>query len=254
MADLQVRAGPESIEAVAAGEAVCRYRFAPGLWKPYVQVLRLPGGPNLLDDAPADHPHHHGLWFGHGRLEDASGGLHDVWLERPGCGRIVHLDLTAAPTGWVARAEWRAADGRPLARDRRSFRFEVGGDSVVLALEYELEGPGVRLRGTNEAGLPLLRPAPWIAARGGGRAHDSEGREGESGIFGQPAGWVDCSGPGGGLRVHGDPGNLGRPERWFVRDYGPFGPNDGHFDPEPRPLPLRLKYTVVAHRGQGAGR
>lgn len=236
----------QTVEVRADAEAVLRYRFGAPLWKPYVQSLRLPGGPELLADAPEDHPHHHGLWFGHGRVE-ARGELHDLWLERPGRGRLVHTGLTLGVDGFRATADWLGADGRLLARDRRTFRVALGSDELALQIDYQLEGEGVRLHGSNEAGLPHLRPAPWIAARGGGGARDSEGRRGEKEIFGQSAAWVDYSGSGGGIRVLDDRANLGRPTRWFVRDYGPFSPNDGFFDPQPRGLPLHLRYTVVAH-------
>ena len=230
----------------ASGFVLLRYRFGGHLWKPYIASLRFPGGPELLEDAPADHPHHHGLWFGHGRVE-VGGRMHDLWLEGPGRGRIVHTGLTVEADGFVAEAAWHTVDGQVIARDRRGFRMDLGPEGLTLRIEYVLEGEGVRLHGSNEAGLPHLRPAPWIAARGGGVARDSEGRSGEKEIFGRPAACVDYSGALGGLRIVDDPTNLGRPTRWFVRDYGPFSPNDGFFDPEPRPLPLRLRYTVVAH-------
>jgi hypothetical protein len=250
---LELHAGTDALEVWAAGEPVCRYLFDPGRPKPYLASLRLPGGPELLCDAPPDHPHHHGLWFGHGRVE-AAGTLHDLWLERPGCGRIVQEGLELWPDGWSAEARWLAADGSQLARERRTFRLAVAPDRLTLHIAYTLEGTGVRLRGTNEAGLPLVRPAPWIAATGGGRARDSAGRTGEREIFGRPALWVDYAGVWDGeifgLALLDDPANLGRPTRWFVRDYGPFGPNDGLFDHHPRELPLRVRYTLVAHRGE----
>lgn len=244
---VNIRVHQDVLEVDDGRSVVLRYRFGPDLWKPYVSSLRLPDGPELLDDAPADHPHHHGLWFGHGRVEVAE-RMHDLWLERPGCGRIVHSGLTVGAAGFVAEATWHAADGHVLARDRRGFRLEPGPEHLAVRIDYVLEGEGVRLHGSNEAGLPHLRPAPWIAAKGGGTARDAAGRTGEQEIFGQAAAWVDYSGAQGGLRVVDDAGNLGRSTRWFVRDYGPFSPNDGFFDPEPRTLPLRLRYTVVAHR------
>ncbi len=243
---LTVQVLEQAVEIRAGAATVLRYRFGAALWKPYVQSLRLPGCPELLADAPADHPHHHGLWFGHGRVE-AAGEQHDLWLERPGRGRLVHTGLALAPDGFTAGTDWQAADGRWLARDRRTFHVALRAAELTVHIDYALEGEGVRLHGSNEAGLPHLRPAPFIAARGGGVARDSEGRCGEQEIFGQSAAWVDYSGAGGGIRVLDDPTNLGRPTRWFVRDYGPFSPNDGFFDPQPRPLPLHLSYTVVAH-------
>lgn len=254
MAHLVLDEGRDALTVSWGGALLCRYRHGGHLPKPYLHPLHVPGGPDLLEDAPGDHPHHHGLWFGHGRVEEAQGGSHDLWLERPGCGRIAHDGLVLLPDGWEARGLWLAPDGRPLARDRRTFRLTVEADRVTLALDYRLEGPGIRLRGTNEAGLPHLRPAPWIAARGGGGAVDAEGRGGEAGIFGQAAAWVDYSGSWEGtrygLRVHDHPENPGHPTRWFVRDYGPFSPNDGFFDAAPVALPIRRRYTVTAYRGE----
>jgi len=251
---LEILASGDGVTALAAGEVVCRYRWGPDRWKPCVDTLRLPAGPNLLEDAPADHPHHHGLWFGHGRVEGPDGRVHDLWLEREGCGRLAHTGLSTSRDGWSAEAEWRAADGGVLARDTRTFRLTLEPARLILRIEYTLSGAGIRLHGSNEAGLPHLRPAPWIAAHGGGRATDSEGRAGERGIFGREAAWVECAGTAGGatwaLRVLDDPANLGRPTRWFVRDYGPFSPNDAHFDPQPRSLPLHLRYTVLARRAE----
>jgi len=253
MADLLLDNGPDALRVSSGGALICRYNHGTALWKPYVFPLHVPGGPNLLDDAPGDHPHHHGLWFGHGKVHDAQGASHDVWLERPGCGRIDHANVVLLRDGWEASATWRAADGHPLARDHRTFRVEVGADRVTLHVDYRLEGEGVHLQGTNEAGLPHLRPAPWITAQGGGGARDAQGREGEAGIFGRPAAWVDYGGTLDGtryaLRVDAHPENLGRPPRWFVRDYGPFSPNDGFFDGEPVALPLHYRFTVIAYRG-----
>jgi len=39
------------------------YRFSDNDFKPYVQVLRSPGGINVLRDRPYDHLHHRGLMF-----------------------------------------------------------------------------------------------------------------------------------------------------------------------------------------------
>lgn len=39
------------------------YRFSDSDFKPYVQVLRSPGGINVLRDRPYDHLHHRGLMF-----------------------------------------------------------------------------------------------------------------------------------------------------------------------------------------------
>lgn len=250
-AAVQIEIGGDAVLIRQGEETLLRYCSGP--WKPGISTLRLPGGPDLLEDAPADHPHHHGIWFGHGRLLTPD-GLVDCWLEKPGCGTIRTTALRAAAGGWEAAAEWLDPDGRVVARDERRFALSLASDRLVLQIAYRLEGEGVRLRGSNEAGLPHIRPAPWIAVRGGGRSRDSEGRAGEAGILGQAAAAVDCSGSRDGriwgLAMRDDPGNLGRPTRWFMRDYGPFSPNDGFFAPEPVALPLTRRYTVIAHAGE----
>jgi len=251
-AGVDIVIGDQGVLVREDGAILLGYRAGGEHWKPYVYPLRLPGGPDLLEDAPADHPHHHGIWFGHGRLQ-TPGGMVDCWLEKPGCGTIRTTALREAPGGWEAESVWLDRGGAEVARDRRRFTVDLAPDRLTLGVDYHLEGEGVRLQGSNEAGLPHIRPAPWIAARGGGRAVDAEGRVGEAAIFGQASRAVDYGGTREGrtwgVAVFDHAANLGRPTRWFVRDYGPFSPNDGFFDPEPRALPVTLRYTVVAHAG-----
>ncbi len=63
------------------GNVLMRYLWRAVPFKPYVQELRTPAGLLVLLDAPADHPHHHGLMFAVGAEEV------DFWTESENCGK-----------------------------------------------------------------------------------------------------------------------------------------------------------------------
>src|SRR5215475_13400674 len=100
------------------GQEYTRYQYGAPRWKPYLYPLRAANGLSLLADAPTDHRHHHGLWVGHGRVDDA-----DFWLERHNSGKIVHQgfeNITNGKVGsFVAKSDWFAPDGTVKLRDKR---------------------------------------------------------------------------------------------------------------------------------------
>lgn len=247
------------------GEELARYRYFREQAKPYLYPLRLPGSPPLLDDSPPDHYHHHGIWFGHGEVNG-----YDFWLEHPGrTGRIEqHFVEQMVPrgqrVGFRVRNRWVAPDGSVPLVDVRSFWFEMdaAGDLALdLSIELWPMGGPVTLYGSNEAGLPHIRPARGIWVANGGRIVNSERGVNEAETYGKEANWVDYSGPVGsdgewyGLAIFNHPNNPYHPAPWFTRDYGPFSPNYLLFtDPvviQPE-NPYTLSYRIVAHRGDHA--
>lgn len=244
------------------GEELARYRFFWEQAKPYLYPLRLPGSPCLLSDSPPDHFHHHGIWFGHGEVNGF-----DFWLEHPhGKGRIEQHFIeevtgSGERVGFRTRNRWIAPDGSIPVQDIRDWRFHMdsAGDlciDITFSL-CPLGGP-VTLYGSNESGLPHIRPAQKIWVTSGGRIVNSEGGVDEAGTYGKPAHWVDYSGPAGddgswyGIAVFNHPENPQDPAPWFTRNYGPFSPNFLLFSPpvtiQPGAL-WTLKYRIVAHRG-----
>lgn len=247
------------------GEELARYRFFREQAKPYLYPLRLPGSPPLLEDSPPDHYHHHGIWIGHGEVNG-----YDFWLEHPNrTGRIEQhfveeIVARGARVGFRVRNRWVAPDGRVPLVDVRSFWFTLdeAGDLVIdLTVTLWPMGGPVTLFGSNEAGIPHVRPARGIWVVNGGRIVNSAGGVNEAGTYGKEAEWVDYSGPVGpggtwyGIAVFNHPGNPYHPAPWFTRDYGPFSPNFLLFT-EPVVIqperPYALSYRIVAHKGDHA--
>ena len=124
--------------------------------------------------------------------------------------------------------------------------------------------------GQTNFGFLAVRVAKSISEHfGGGELRDSEGRSGEKAIFGNPARWVDYSGPvrsglssSRGAQALRDPAaiegityfdhaaNPGHPARWHVRDDGWMGASFNRTASFVirRDKPLTLRYLLHAHR------
>lgn len=246
------------------GQEYARYQYGPPRWKPYIYPIRAANGLSYVADAPTDHRHHHGVWLGHGRVDEQ-----DFWLERHNSGRIVHrkfeaLTAQGETAGFTAVNDWVDAAGETLLTDTRTLTFyDMAPEARAFDLEIALRAPGpgiVNLGPTNEAGLPHIRMADGLTVRSGGVLVNAEGRKNERETYRQSSAWIDASGRLGritcGLAVFDHPDNPRFPTPWFTRDYGPFSPNYGFFQEEPIVIaprrPLRLKYRIYTHTGDAA--
>ena len=243
------------------GQEYTRYQFGLPRWKPYLYPLRAANGLSLLADAPTDHRHHHGLWVGHGRVDDA-----DFWLERHNSGKIVHKTFEKIVSGadtasFTALNDWTAASGDVMLKDTCTFTFyDEPSEARAFDFEIVVQSPdkrSVTLYPSNEAGLPHIRVAEGLAVKTGGTLTNAEGKINERGTYKQRSAWVDCSGRLGrlecGIAVFDHPGNPDHPTQWFTRDYGPLSPNHGFFQEDPIVItptePLRLRYRIYTHSG-----
>lgn len=260
----------DQLAVKVAGHEYARYRFAAPmhgeLWKPYLASLRAANGLSLLADAPNDHRHHHGIWVGHGRVNEV-----DCWLERNNSGRILHqeFDITSGEEsgGFTEHCSWVGPDGHTVLKDSRTFTFydQPLPEPSARAFDFEItltaptEAP-VTLHQTNEAGLPCVRVADGLSVRTGGTLTNAEGKKNERETFKLRSNWMDCSGKLGrlscGIAVFDHPDNPNHPTHWFTRNYGPFSPNDAFFQEEPIVIsqahPLHLRYRIYTHSGDAA--
>lgn len=223
----------------------------------------------LAENERRDHPHHRGLWFGHGDVNGV-----DFWADEHRDGRIVQTKSLTRKINKDGVAiettnDWIAPDGERVCCDRRQFVFKVIGSRVVIdsCFEWIASDGAVVLGDTKEGTFGVRVAGSTKVDRGlGGRIESSSG-ETDADAWGKSARWVDYSGPPtasssavAGMTIFDHPSNLGYPARWHVRTYGLFAINpigrhhfvggeasDGHTI-EPGDS-LRLAYRIVLHDG-----
>lgn len=212
--------------------------------KPYIAVLRGPSGRNVLEDSPADHIHHHGVWWGHGDVNGV-----DFYLEAPAPGRrlghIEHVDYTQTTDdlprfGFVERLRWVDDNDAPMIEETRSVQLHFRDEAhYTIDLDSTYTACGDLVFGTTkESVLPGIRMAEALTCVCGGHLRASTGQRGESRIFGTPARWFDYWGERRaiyglgdvveGVAVFDHPSNPNHPNPVFVRAYGPNSPFQGH--------------------------
>ncbi len=215
---------------------------------------------------PHDHPHHRSLWFGHLDVNKI-----DTWSEMPGHGQIRE---TSRPTvvgegGPVAVLrtlnEWLDRSGRKVCEDERVVRFYATKTARVFDFEVTLRASDGPLKiADNKDGVFAVRVAAPMAltAKQGGRIVNSRGVK-DKAAWGQPAEWVDYTGPVSGetmgIAILNHPSSFRYPTTWHVRDYGlfaanPFGYHDfGQTKPGDHAIEpggsIHFAYRVVLHKG-----
>jgi hypothetical protein len=153
-------------------------------------------------------------------------------------------------------------------REERFLQLTHGNDeyyTVDLRSVYTAERD-LAFGDTKESVMPGIRPAEALTGLAGGTIVNSRGQTGEAETFGRPAEWMDVSGRRRsqyvgaevteGIACFDHPSNPGYPQRWFVRDYGPISPFEGHHFHEDRSLAagghLSLRHRIVVHLGDPA--
>ena len=237
--------------------------------KPYVSMLAAPSGRNLLADAPSDHIHHHGIWWGHG---DVNGVTFYLELPDEEPGEIRHVEwVERAPAvgdhGFVERLDWVAPSGETLIREERSLGVSFSrSDGYWLYLDNTYTAQtDLTLGTTKESALLIIRMADAFNGKAGGSIVNSEGANGEADTFGEPARWVDYHAPvpeayGGpgveGLACLDHPGNPDHPNSWFTRGYGPLSPREGNLFAGEQTVAsgetFRFRHAIVVHAGDEA--
>jgi hypothetical protein len=264
-----------------------------GLNRVSLHPLRTASGKVVTRSVPAgqlpgettDHPHHVGLFYGHG---DVSGV--NFWAIRDGVvapgaraaamGRIVVKEVSSVRSGDRTGVvdlvlSWLRPDGTPLLTETRSMTFHAQPDLRMVDVDVELLAiERAVFRDTKEGTFamrmatvleePPAAPKPGAAPRTG-RLLNAQGATGEANVWGRRSEWVDYSG-----RIDGEPvgvvmmdhpGNPRHPTYWHSRGYGlhsinPFGVSDflgdktqdGSLTLEPGQR-VRFRYRVIVHQG-----
>lgn len=252
------------------GAEQTRWHFGAQYPRPFFYPLRSPRGGVLTrmghPGAP-NHDHHRSIWFAHNDV----GGL-NFWS--------METDTQIRQKGWYAYVDgedecvmatllgWYDGEGKEvMVQDTVAALIPLPQGQHALEIQITLrpggEQPTVELGKTN-FGFLAVRVAKTMAVHfGGGQLTSSEGQVGEPAIFGQPARWVDYSGPvmvGSGPKrtaeVEGityfdHPQNPRYPTAWHVRADGWMGAafclSESYTLRADQPLTLR--YLLHAHSG-----
>ena len=229
--------------------------------RPYLYPLRSASGKNVTRSFPAgqlpgettDHPHHAGLFYGHG---DVNG--YNYWaiqnVPAPASpldatmGRIVLARVLSVKSGKESGSveavfTWLKPDGQPLLTETRKMIFYAHPDLRIIDFEFDFAAiEKAVFRDTKEGtfalrvATPLEEPSARPGAAGApaktGKLTSATGGEREAGVWGKRAAWVDYAGvldgETVGVLMMDHPGNPRHPTYWHSRGYGlhsinPFG-------------------------------
>jgi hypothetical protein len=265
--------------------------------RPYLHPLRSASGKIVNRSFPAgqrpgettDHPHHAGLFYGHG---DVNG--YNYWAiqnvpTKPDAtmGRIVLKQVVSVKSGKESGSvdvvfNWLKPDGKPLLTETRKMTFHTHPELRIIDFDFDFAAiDKVVFRDTKEGtfamrmATPLEEPPAKPPAKAGGPAKtgklmNAQGGERETNVWGKRSEWVDYSGELDGEKVGvvmmDHPGNPRHPTYWHSRGYGlhsinPFGVSDflndktqnGSLTVEPGQH-VRFRYRVIVHPGVSRAR
>jgi methane monooxygenase PmoA-like len=261
--------------------------------RPYLQPLRSASGKTVNRSFPAgqlpgettDHPHHAGLFYGHG---DVNGFNYWAIQNVPtppskataNMGRIVLKQILSVKSGKQSGSvdavfTWLTPDGKPLLTETRKTTFYSHPELRIIDFDFDFAAVDkVVFRDTKEGTFAMrmatvLEEQPAKEKATGpprtGKLVNAQGGEGESNVWGKRSEWVDYSGVLDGEKVGivmmDHPGNPRHPTYWHSRGYGlhsinPFGVSDflndktqnGSLTVEPGQH-VRFRYRVIIHPG-----
>ena len=297
-AQVKLTQGPEQIAVEIDGEPfTVFYVGGANLNRPYLHPLRSASGKIVSRSVPAgqlpgettDHPHHAGLFYGHGDVNGfnywAIQNVAPPATASATMGRIVLKQVAAVKSGKESGSAdvvltWLKPDGAPLLTETRKTTFYAHPELRIIDFDFELSAiETVVFRDTKEGTFamrmatvleePPAKEKPGALPRTG-KLINAQGGEGERGVWGKRSEWVDYSGHLEGEKVGvvmmDHPGNPRHPTYWHSRGYGlhsinPFGVSDflndktqnGSLTIE-RGQRARFRYRVVIHPGASPAR
>ena len=263
--------------------------------RPFLHPLRAASGKIVNRSVPAgqlagettDHPHHAGLFYGHG---DVNGFNYWAIQNVPTppskadatMGRIVLDRVLSVKSGVESGSmdivfSWLKPDGKPLLTETRKMIFYAHKELRIIDFDFDFRAiEQVVFRDTKEGTFamrmataleePPVKPSEKADAPARtGKLVNAQGGEREANVWGKRSEWVDYSGELDGEKVGvvmmDHPGNPRHPTYWHSRGYGlhsinPFGVHDflndktqnGSLTVAPTEH-VRFRYRLIIHPG-----
>lgn len=250
---LSISAGPHEITRYYFGELATKFK------RPFFYPLNV-GAVNVVRGYPMDphpgetndHPHHTGLWFGHGDVDKL-----DYWMNTPVKPTVSFEKFLVRESGPVLARIASVDQWGEHITETRDVAIYNAGEEVLMDWTITLKATSkpVVLGKTKEGGFSV-RVATELTGPGGGKMTDALGGEGEPAIRAKTAFWADnygvINGKTVGVALINHPTSFRAPSDWHVRAYGLFASsmfmNKDSYTLEPA-TPITLKYRVYAHKG-----
>ena len=266
------------LDIAVGGDRFTSYHYDDVPARPYFHPVVGPGGALVTRGFPMepavpgetnDHPHHRGLYFAHGEVNETNN-----WNEVPGQHATMrHQGFTRLTSGpvqgsFTQSVDWLDMEGAVVLTEQRTVTvYHTSDDERLLdaVLAFRASAGAVLFGDTKEGGLISVRVATSMDAKEAGRIENAAGGIQEAETWGKRAQWCDYSGPVAGqtlgVCLMDHPDNPRHPTHWHVRNYGlmtanPFGLSDYSRDPAQRGdlllqdgARLTFRYRVLIHRG-----
>jgi hypothetical protein len=227
----------------------------------YIHPLYSLEGEILTDDFPADHPHHHGLFWTWPSVR-VRGAATQTWHPaepslRQHCVRWIPKESNeAGPFVIVFDGVWKLEEKEIVAAETVTLAIHKAsrsGRAVDVEIVLRSEGGPLELRGAAEEnkgyGGFSFRGAALFK---GAALTTDEGRLEEDSV-GRPFRWADLSTPERGVAIFVSPDHPDFPVNWLVRTsyagfLNPSWPGLAGASLTPG-KPVSLRYRVYVHRG-----
>ena len=207
-----------------------------------------------------DHPHHYGLWFNHGVVNDVDYWNSAVIARKPDVryGRINHvkfLKVESGDTGTLeVQKEWRNDINELVLTEHTHYIFSGDLNTRIITHITTISAPEVdvlfkdskegmfAMRVRRELEIASDEPAvlfddSLVATESAildnenvsGHYRNSNGLEGYPDVWGKRAKWMQLAGKVNedsiSICIFDHPDNLNHPPHWMARDYGLYGVN-----------------------------
>lgn len=267
--EIEFKIAEAEIEVLIDGREFATVHFADRS-RPYVYPVYGPTGAQMLRNYPFvegvegeeyDHPHHTGIWFGHGEMNGV-----DIW-HQVGSFKIDGSPRVSGATVWLD-LEMLDADGQAFGSCKQRLTFGQTGETTRF-MDYEIllapiAGASLTFGDTKEGTMGVRTHPNLRLDRPGGNAVNSEGVSGAA-VWGKRAAWIDywgeIDGESVGIAMFDHPDNPRHPTWWHARAYGLFAANPfgvAAFENKPAGAgdlelavdeKIRFRYRLLFHTG-----